>query len=208
VIALTCYDAAVTYDEWVRAYFDHPEDWDPCVDGDLPSGILPADLITFFKRLFSALDGSLSGYTDIQIGKGLYALIWEGNSDLHALCNLAIPMEDRIACIQAIEGVYARLFAQRCTEHLGHLSEPAGVLNNTCYMWWDIFPITGDSFFAPESKAMNEAILQVMERALNLPNAACQESALQRARSLAEALPGASPSNRRGILVLEERPQT
>ncbi len=44
-------------------------------------------------------------------------------------------------------------------------------------MWWDILPVAGQPA-DPARKEMDQAILQVMEAALQLNSIACQESAL------------------------------
>ena len=53
---------------------------------------------------------------------------------------------DGAACWRS-SGLYARLFAPVCTNHLGHLDrgpEAPDPLNSACYMWWDLFPTWGE----------------------------------------------------------------
>lgn len=172
------------FDHWVRAWFDHPDDWGFVTDGadddelgdimDLARELSPVETICHATYLFENAGEILRPYRDPQIGHGLYALIWEGGCPLYALRDPLVSKEASCRCLRAIGTVYSEIFAARCTEKLGHLSEEIGDLNGTCYMWWDIFPAYGGCF----SEEQNKSVLGVMRRALSLPSAACQESAL------------------------------
>ena len=56
------------------------------------------------------------------------------------------------------------------------ISEEGSALNSSCYMFWDICPITHLKD-APDSKEMQDAVLNVLEKILAIERSACRESA-------------------------------
>jgi hypothetical protein len=158
--------------------FDHPvtdPPWDQDADCD-SAGLVPQLAVAYATRLFENAGELLAPYPDAQVNSGLWFLIGESTSPLYALRDAAIPVDERLCCIQAIATVFRQCFEPRCTPHLGHLDESgAGALNTVCYMWWDIFPV-GRWEAAPSEIA--SSCLSVMEATLRLPSVACQESAL------------------------------
>ncbi len=170
----------LSFADWVRHLFDHPvinPEWYWDEDADA-ADLAPQRVIAYTTELFERAGDLLSPYSDAQANQGLWFLIWEGGSPLYALADVDIPIEDRVACIRAIRCLFEQCFVPRCTPHLSHCDEPLpGPLNGVCYMWWDIFPLTGQ----PEDATRREidaACLAVMESTLELPSVACQESAL------------------------------
>jgi hypothetical protein len=162
----------MSFEDWVRAWFNHPEDWDWVSDDDLPE-LSNTDTLAYATQLFQNAGVLLSPYSDTQVGNSLWAFINEMNSPLYALQDAEQPVAVRIACLESIFSVSKEIFAVRATEALGHCNEMSGKLNITCYMWWDIFPLHQKA--RPELDAI---VLTLMERTLALPHAACQESAL------------------------------
>ncbi len=172
------------FNDWVRAWFDHPDDWNFITDGsdddelgdimDTANDLPAVETVSHATHLFENAGEILRSYRDPQVGHGLYALIWEGGCPLYALRDPLVSEEASCRCIRAIGTVYREIFAVRCTENLGHLSEEISDLNGICYMWWDIFPAAGQHL----SEEQNKAVFDVLEQALALPNAGCQESAL------------------------------
>ena len=72
--------------------------------------------------------------------------------------------------------LYSDLFRIRCSETLGHLSEPGSALNTLCYMLWDTSPL---GFLVQERPLpIRKALFKVLAEALDLPHRACIESAL------------------------------
>ena len=160
------------FDDWVRAWFDHPESWDWLEEYDLPE-LEPNDTLAYATRLFLNVGVVLAPYSDTQIGNSLWAFINEMGSPLYVLQDTEQPVAARRACLRSIYRVYKEIFAVRCTEALGSHSEESGKLNTVCYMWWDIFPLYNGA--RPE---LDATTLTVMERTLALPHMACQESSL------------------------------
>jgi len=68
--------------------------------------------------------------------------------------------------------LYSDCFAKRCAETLGHLSEEGSALNSSCYMFWDISPLT-----VGEAQEIQDAVLNVLEKILTIEHRACRESA-------------------------------
>ncbi|WP_394794675.1 hypothetical protein [Armatimonas sp.] len=155
------------FDDWVRAWFDHPENWDWVCDFPLlETEISPNATLAYTTQLFRYAGVLLAPYSDTQVGNGLNALIWEGDSPLTILQNKNLPRFECRACLKGIYRVYKEIFAVRCPEvsqKLGHV----------CFMWWDIFPLYDT--VRPE---LNETVLTTLERTLALPHLACQEAAL------------------------------
>jgi hypothetical protein len=173
----------LSYDAWLKHAFGPPirphgypwffdEDppwWDP----------QPLVAMDYFTRLFSTTERSLAGFSDAQIAQGFrYLLSTSASGDNGWFYSTAAPTEVRLRCIEAIENVFADLFARRCAAVLGHVDEPgAAPLNSVCYMWWDEFPclaLPND----PDCDLLHRAAIDVMRRTLGLDSIACQEAAL------------------------------
>jgi hypothetical protein len=129
--------------------------------------------VDHLTRLFSDPAGALEGLSDDEIGAGLWSVLGGAGTAL-ALNDETLPLAARIDCVRRIPTVYRELFVPRCAERLGHLSEQGGRLEMICYMFWDVA-----SFGGPpgrrEGNLFEDAVLDVLEDAVYLPHAACQE---------------------------------
>jgi hypothetical protein len=183
-----------SYDEWIDHVFDHAvpfyeQAWyfEPDADWWDP---VPAQAVAFLTRLFETPEPLVEQFADSQIGQGLYYLVSNSASTAFlCLLNDTVPVDERVACIAAMQTLFARLFQPRCEPILSHLDEPGGnALNNICYMWWDVAPIGA---IAKPSKPdpIHDACLSMMRGTLALPNHACQESALHGLGHWARAYP-------------------
>jgi hypothetical protein len=104
------------------------------------------------------------------------------------LHDISVPLGLRLDCIEAMETLFTRYFAVRCTPHWSHLDRaetgtPAYVspLNGVCYLWWDILPLHGLSQHRPDlpdGPVLDEAIFSVIKHCLMIDSVACQESAI------------------------------
>ena len=83
-----------------------------------------------------------------------------------------MPTARRVAAIEAMNPLFARLFAPRCFPARARGSD--AWLDGVCFMWWDLLPIHGLANEDP----IREACLDVLARTLALDALACQESAL------------------------------
>lgn len=166
----------IEFEDWVRGLFDHPDDWEWHKDCGQLWHISLVNTVAHAIGLFETAGETLAPYSDHQIGQGLWALIISIDSPLCELMDHSVPEADRLRCLAAIPGVYEQVFAPRCAEVLCHLSEKSSTLNGACYIWWDPYPSPWSTRGMTAEE--NAITLAVMERALALPNAACQESAL------------------------------
>jgi hypothetical protein len=160
----------MSFEDWVRAWFDHPEDWDWVCDFPLAE-LSNSTTLAYTTQLFRNAGVLLAPYSDTQVGKGLDALINEMNSPLYALRDMGQPRATCQACLKSIYYVYKEIFAVRCPELLSHNLK--GELGFVCFMWWDIFPL-----YKGARRELDATVLTVMERMLALPHIACQEAAL------------------------------
>ena len=184
----------LSYHDWIDYVFDHAVPfyeqawyWEPDADWWSPQ---PEQAIEFLTRLFENPEPLTDQFADSQIGQGLYYLIDNGaGAHCRFLIDGSVPIEARVACIEAMQALFARLFQPRCAPILSHLGEPGGdKLSQVCYMWWDIIPLA--AFSKPrQPDPIHEASLGVMRATLGLPNPACQENALHGLGHWARAYP-------------------
>lgn len=177
----------MNFPEWVIYNFDHPVTepawcWSDEGDWEAPDLEMP-QIAAYLTRLFAESGTVLLPYSDAQVGQGLQVLINNCLSDdIFSLREPEVPLEDRLRGIRAMEDLFRDCFASRCSPHLSHLDEPdASPLNGICYMWWDILAITAEAHFRPErpdSIAVDQACLSVLQKTLETNSVACQESAL------------------------------
>jgi hypothetical protein len=153
--------------EWYWA-----EDADPAEPDALTS-------VEYLTLLLQDPDSAVLGYSDAQIGQGLWYLVCESSSGYMAtLIEPEVSWVKRRACIREFPTFFARLFASRCTEHLSHFDAAgANPLNSACYMWWDIFCHWGNPTAAAYAE-LDAELLTVLKQILLLDSMACQESAL------------------------------
>lgn len=159
----------IAFDDWLLAAF--------VGDGDDTPSPSARQSLTHLTRLFADPVTSLADYGDDDIAAGLWRLLAYGDITVGVVGDITLPLADRTACVAAISTVYRDLFLPRCSEGLGRLSEQQSELDGACYMFWDIADIGG----APGTRdgtLLEDAVLEVLEHALGLPHAACQESAV------------------------------
>ena len=161
--------AEVPFEEWVVAVFD------PAVDDPWPP---PAQELAHLTRLFRDPVAALDGFTDDEVGIGLWSILDSGGAATALAVNDdTLPLDQRIACIRLIPAVYRELFVPRCAERLGHLDEEGGRLEMACYMFWDVAVIGGPPGVR-EGNLLEDAVLDVLHDILAIEHAACQESAI------------------------------
>ena len=167
------------YQEWLKHIFDHEvgghllPQW--YWDDDAPVFEAPdEEIIELIKQTFQNAGKDLAKYTDAQVDQGIWYFISMGVGDfLGSLNSPKAPLEKRLEAIQNIFHLYSDCFAKRCAETLGHLSEEGSPLNSSCYMFWDIAPLT-----VSEAQEIQDAVLDVLEKILTIEHRACRESAL------------------------------
>lgn len=163
------------FEDWVRAWFDHPDDWHHWGRGSdkhLPQNLRVEQYTEHLTRLFETSGETLAPYSDEQIARPFRRNL-AGSLDPDR-SEKAVSLAKRRRRTISTYNFYEQVFAPRCAELLGSLSEKASELNGVCYMWWDINDSPGYGL----NKTQLKVTLEVLERILYLPNAACQESAL------------------------------
>jgi hypothetical protein len=172
----------LSFDEWVRHYFDHPVTdpawhWADAADAANAADraeLAPRQVVAHAARLFREAEEQLAQYSEAQANQGLSLLIQEGDSPLYTLGETTVPLAERLHCIYSIATLFEKYLAPRCAPRLGGTG---GDLNPVCYMWWDLFPLYGQPE-NPLRREIDNACLWVMEASLALPSLACQQSAL------------------------------
>lgn len=168
------------YHEWLPYVFNHPVS-DPAwyFDLDRPDFVVgPTDCVELLTLTFRRAGTDLTGFTDAQVNQGLWFIVSPAVSDyMFPFRSTEVPVDSRVRAIESIHSLYAECFAKRCSETLGHLSEPSSDLNPICYMFWDICPLS-HSKGAPDREAMEDAVFSVLQKTLTIPHRACREGAL------------------------------
>jgi hypothetical protein len=171
---------SASFDEWLRAVFDHPvEDpewyWQPEFDDQWEAlGLTPDLSVAHLTRLYRGAS-VLEAYSLDQVAQGIWFLVGESSpaQPSHALLDPEIALAVRVDCVRAIEDFFRDFVAQKAP---GSADRVAEAFQTACFMWWDIFPMWGDSSEGePELKL---ACLEVMRATLRLPSDVCQLSAL------------------------------
>jgi len=157
----------------LSSVLDPPDD--PAAEWPFPGGAIELAHLT---RLLTDPATVLGPYDDDVVGRGIWSLFDSGGAaSTLLLADPTLPLDDRLAATRAIGNLYADLFVPRCQERLGHRGEQEGWLEMACYMLWDLAAFAGEPG-SREGNLLEDAILDVLERALRLPHVACQESAL------------------------------
>jgi hypothetical protein len=181
------------YQEWLKHIFDHEVEvkkpqW--YFGEDAPAFEASDDEITeLLGQTFLNAGKDLTKYTDEQVDQGIWYLASSSGSNfLSVLKSVEVPLVKRVEAIESISNLYSDCFAKRCAESLGHLSEEGSPLNSSCYMFWDISPLTFMKG-ASEIQEIQNAVLSVLQQILTIEHRACRESALHGLSELTFACP-------------------
>jgi hypothetical protein len=165
------------YQEWLSYIFNHE------VEAQKPQWYSSADVPTFeasdnemtelIGQTFLNAGKDLIKYTDEQVDQGIWCFVSMSGLDfMRSIKSPGVPLVKRLEAIQNIFHLYSDCYAKRCTEVLGHLSEEGSPLNSSCYMFWDISPLTVE-----EDQEIQNAVLSVLEKILTVKHRACREAA-------------------------------
>ena len=172
----------IPYEEWVLGVFGQPEEheffdawreeWDGRIDGALIAG--------FLARLFRD-PSPLDAYTNVQIGRGLWALA--GEEGLGCLRFEKVPDAQREDTVDAVRDLYLRILEPRCDPLPSAGKSSSSEINGAAYMLWDIAPFCpGISWVFPEEQGLRELDLRLTRLLAELlqvvENPASQESIL------------------------------
>ena len=168
-------------EEWIEFVFARPVEepaWFWEADADQWQGS-PSRTAELIAETFERCAELLEPFDDEQVNQGLSMLLNAGSpSALSCVVSPEVPLPVRERLLESVAILFADLFAVRCSNTLGHLDEEAaGPLNSMAYLWWDLFPLRPDSD-SPDTLAMDELVLGLLDRILALRSDACRESAL------------------------------
>lgn len=170
------------YSEWLRYLFDHE------IEPGLPEWYwrdnapvfeaAPAEIVELWIATMKNAGADLQGYSDEQVGQGLWYLFSNACSDhSQEVRDKSLPVEKVIEVYDSMRWLYTDLFSRRCTGTLEHLSEKGSPLNAICYMLWDASPL-GWPEMDRQAHSIESALFDLLEHALDQPHRACIESAL------------------------------
>jgi len=166
------------FNKWLNWVFEQ-RDW-YWYGGNKWLNLKPSQIVVYITQLFNNSSKLLENFTSDQISQGLWFIASSICPNyMLILTDQTIELEKRLLVVESIFTLFKDFFANRCLEHLSHLDreKETNPLNTTCYMWWDILPITAEPN-NPQRKKLDEAVLGVMQKTLELKSIACQESAL------------------------------
>lgn len=181
------------YQEWLDYLFQHDvptgQQLEWYFESDAPQFTVESEeLAELWCCMFENCGHGFSQYTDDQIGMGLWYLFSGSCSDLvNKISEPSLSIDIRVKCYQSLYYLYQDCFRQRCNPMLGHLSEGKTRLDCFCYMLWDISPL-GWLPDGAESDIEN-ALFDLLARALQIDHPACVESALHGLGHLALTYP-------------------
>ena len=120
------------YQEWLDHVFNHEvknPQWH--FDLDAPTFEASDDEITeLMTQTFLNAGNDLAKYSDAQVNQGLWYLASPSCSNfMFAIKSTEVPLPKRLKAIESIFNLNLECYAKRCTEVLGHLSEPGSNLN-------------------------------------------------------------------------------
>ncbi|MGC4048036.1 MAG: hypothetical protein QM758_29955 [Armatimonas sp.] len=82
----------MTFQEWVKAWFDHPENERHFWMDDPPEELEPAKTLDYATLLFAKSGELLEPYSDTQIGNSLWGFINETGCPLHCLHDTSLSL--------------------------------------------------------------------------------------------------------------------
>jgi hypothetical protein len=164
--------AKLSIDEWNEYLILDPDSVDWHAD--------PAAFVRTFTKFFKTSGQLADKFSDEDLNSAFWSLL--GESGLFCvLADGTLSLDDRLECIESMHHVFADLFSVRCSPKLSaglrEVDPEMSPLNSVCYMWWDIYPSWG-SPSEPVLRALDEAIMLLQERCLQIEHEAVQESAL------------------------------
>jgi hypothetical protein len=179
------------YQKWLKHIFDHevkdPQWYFETTAPEFESS--PTEITELIGQTFLCAGKDLTKYSDAKIDQGIWYFAGSSGSNfMFALKSSEVPLTNRLEAIGNIFYLYSDCFAKRCAESLGHLSEEGSALNSSCYMFWDICPLTYLEDVS-ERKETQDAILHVLEKTLTIEHRACREGAFHGLGEIALSCP-------------------
>lgn len=171
----------VDFRQWVEALFGADiagTGYLPMSNISLPS-ISSRQQVGFMTELFQSGSELSRRFSDAQLAHG-FRLIRGPIPEpppAYALHDQNVPAEERVACISAVEDIYASLVSSRCRREHAYAGPHAPAIDRVFSEWWTGFPLVvvpGD----PGRAAIEQQCLRSLAAILKLKSPVCQESAL------------------------------
>ena len=173
-------------DGWVGLIFDRPyygtgwdagDGWDSELNDPILYNVPAPHSVELTTGVFREAGRLLAPFDDDQVAQGLRFLCNETEHYSRDFLSAEVSEAAALAYVDAMPELFQQVFAERCSDRLGHLSEPQTALEGCCYMWWDVFPWSVRPEL-PERHEIDARMIRAMAAVLELPSAACQEAAL------------------------------
>ena len=137
-------------------------------------------MLCLIATTFERAGSDLANYSDVQTALGINLLTNEVNDPLRVVYDVNVPLALRQRTIESFVPLYRDFFAKRCDN--GMLDDSHDPLDMRCYMLWDAGIMSIYGFMTngndPDREILCEAMMDMFEQILFIPNMACQESAL------------------------------
>ena len=168
------------YARWLEHIFAAPpEARNTPAAAALETSLSAGQAVRLITRVFARCGSDLARFTDAQVADGLRLIGSAGESDwMDYLYDPGVPWMKRLACIRSMVDLYRDCFARRCPDYASDAGPETERLNSTCFMWWDLFPGSPAGTAELERAVVDHELIGVMADVLELPNDACQHSAL------------------------------
>ncbi len=167
------------YEEWLTRVFEHEvreaEWYFEDEAGEFYGS--DAEIVELFTWTMTHCGTDLLRFSDDQVGQG-FRYIFNGSCSnyAHTIRDGNVALEQRLSAIRSIKHLYVDCFAERCQGDVRN-ARKSSPLGGICYMLWDVTCLNyweGN----PDQEQGYEAVVDVLEAALQLKNPACIESAL------------------------------
>jgi hypothetical protein len=170
------------YQDWIRHIFDHKvyEGTLTFEENPFPMELSDQDIGELISVTFERCREDLLSYSDSQIAAGIWFLTSPGGAGYTSrLRDGDMPTPIRVEAVRAIFTLYDSCFARRCTETLSHSNTSrSSALNDICYMFWDISPLSCLDETSPDVDMMTDAIFECLTKLTFHRHCACAEAGL------------------------------
>jgi hypothetical protein len=175
------------YNEWIKGIFAtkreglYPLKWEDEVWDDNTCSLPPGEVLDLIATTFSRAGEDLRPFSDEQVASGLNFITNECQTLLYNIYEVHVETSQRLAVINGVYVLYRDCLALRCSNDPAAEAKAENPLDIYAYMFWDASALSIYSVLKHNLEAKNEltdAILNVLENTLKLPNAMCQRAAI------------------------------
>jgi len=172
------------YDDWICGLFNRRQrnqfelEWEEDWISEAHS-LSSSEVLDLIAKTFTRAGVDLQRFPDTLVALGLnYITNESGGGLLWRIYDVGVTTSERLAVINSIYILFRDCLAFRCSD----CSEETGDdLDTYAYMFWDAGSLCIYSIVHTEiddKEELIEAILNVLEKTLTIPNAICQQAAI------------------------------